>query len=396
MSAPLHPPAEWFQHPGEIPTDKRVTVTADGRAYGYVALWDTCHVGLQGCKTPPKGSPTNYEYAHQGETQLADGSLIRTANIGGGAGHAPIDSGAPAEFYENTSTQLMRVRYGEDANGLWFSGALWPDVNDLDRARLLASSISGDWRWFGSWRETTGGAYDFAGACLVNIPGYPINEPGSITDLPGHMMQIAASLAVVDGVAIMAGPLPYHQLPYADRDRPWDAGAAKMRVEQWAASASGEIDWSRFGRAFLWVDSADPQKIGSYKLPFADIVNGELTCIPRGVFAAQGRLGQTQIPASDKTAIQNNLKRHYAAMAEKFNDPTLVQAAGCGCGGSVTVDGDGGGAVAADAYVAPVDEPVDLMAAVNMKLDEVLGRLTQLDEALMQLEAQRLANKVAQ
>lgn len=194
MKIPLKPPAEWFDHPGEIPTDRRITITPEGRVYGYISLWNTCHAGLPGCVRPPKGSPSDYGYAHQGETETEDGTLIATANIGGGAGHAPIEHGAPPEFYENTSTQLMRVRYGEDENGLWFAGALWPDVNDMDVAKIRASSISGDWRWMSSYRETKGGAYDFAGACFVNIPGYPMASAGDVALDAGMMQNIAASM----------------------------------------------------------------------------------------------------------------------------------------------------------------------------------------------------------
>jgi hypothetical protein len=194
MEIPLNPPADWFDHPGEIPLDRRITITPEGRVYGYISLWNTCHAGMPGCVKPPKGSPSDYGYAHQGETKTADGTLIATANIGGGAGHAPIEHGAPPEFYENTSTQLMRVRYGDDENGLWFSGALWPDVNDMDVAKIRASSISGDWRWMSSYRKVLGGAYDFAGACFVNIPGYPMASAGDVALSAGDMQNIAASV----------------------------------------------------------------------------------------------------------------------------------------------------------------------------------------------------------
>lgn len=194
MVVPLKPPKEWFKYPdGGIPTDKRLTITPEGRVYGYVALWDTCHAGLDECVRPPKGSPSDYGYAHQGETETIEGELVATANIGGGAGHAPYDSNAAPEFYENTSTQLMRVRYGEDDNGLWFSGALWPDASELDIAKIRASPISGDWRWKASWRHTNDGGYDFAGACLVNIPGYPMSNAGSVALGDGVMNTIAAS-----------------------------------------------------------------------------------------------------------------------------------------------------------------------------------------------------------
>lgn len=160
--------------------------------YGYVALWETCHVGLPGCQRAPKGSPTDYAYAHTGITLTEEGDEVATANIGGGAGHAPIDHGAPPQFYDNTSTQLMRVKYGEDENGLYFAGALWPDVDDVEVERLRATAISGDWRWFASWRQA-GGQYDFAGACLVNIPGYPMEAEGQITTAAGQMRDLVAS-----------------------------------------------------------------------------------------------------------------------------------------------------------------------------------------------------------
>lgn len=204
-AAPLNPPRDWFSPPGEIPTDKRITITADGRVYGYVALWNSCHVGMPGCQAPPKGSPTNYELAHQGQTELADGTLLATANVGGGSGHASPDPNmspeSVAKFYENTSTQLMRVRYGEDDKGLWFAGALWPDINDMDRARILASSVSGDWRWLAGWRNTASG-YDFSGACFVNVPGYPMQAAGDITSRPGKMLNIAASAITGDIYAL--------------------------------------------------------------------------------------------------------------------------------------------------------------------------------------------------
>ena len=57
---------------------------------------------------------------------------------------------------------MMRVRYGEDSTGLWFAGALWPDVSELDVARIQASAISGDWRPVALWRRGQT-AHDFVG-----------------------------------------------------------------------------------------------------------------------------------------------------------------------------------------------------------------------------------------
>lgn len=205
---PLHPPKSWFSPPESgIPVDKRITIEADGRVYGYIATWDTCHVGLAGCTRPPKGSPTDYEYAHQGETMTADEGLIATAVIGGGAGHAPMDmeTAAVPSYYDNTGTQLMRVKYGEDQHGLWFAGALWPNVEDLQVEQIRASSISGDWRWHAAWRKTGDGGHDFAGACLVNIPGFPMRSSSSVGDRSGRPFALAASALTDDELIVSDG-----------------------------------------------------------------------------------------------------------------------------------------------------------------------------------------------
>lgn len=193
---PINPPVTWFMPPSTgIPTDKRITILAGGRVYGYIALWNTCHTGHGNCVRAPRGSGSNYDYAHQGETLTAEGELIKTAVIAGGKGHAPIDmdSALVPEYYENMGTQLMRVRYGEDENGLWFAGALWPDVNDLQVAQIRATSISGDWRWHAVYRKSSSG-YDFAGACFVNIPGFPMPTDGErFNDRAGQPYALAAT-----------------------------------------------------------------------------------------------------------------------------------------------------------------------------------------------------------
>lgn len=175
--APLHPPAEWFTPPKGMKPDTHIHVDDNGRVYGYVTHWGRCLLdGSNECWTP-ESSPSNYSLAHQGDTVVEDGSTIKTANIGGGEGHAPAMSGVSgvARWYQDTSTQLMRVRYGDDDEGIWFAGSLWPDVSELEIARLRASALSGDWRWIGDESR-----YDFLGSCCVNVPGLPLYRAASL------------------------------------------------------------------------------------------------------------------------------------------------------------------------------------------------------------------------
>jgi len=192
----LHPPLDWFEAPADgIPTDKRLTITADGRVFGYVALWNSCHVGAEGCIPPPKGSPTDYEYAHVGETVTADGSTITTAIIAGNMPHVGegIDSQNVPDLYANAGKQMMRVRYFETPDGLAFAGALMPGLTDADVERIRASALSGDWRYHPQWRYTASGGYDFSGTILVNVPGFRMDASGSIDGERGYSRELVAS-----------------------------------------------------------------------------------------------------------------------------------------------------------------------------------------------------------
>lgn len=110
-------------------------------------------------------------------------------------------------------------------------------------------------------------------------------------------------------------------LPLADRGRAWDADAAVARVREWAGGPDKEsINWSRYRRAFFWYDSSDPENFGSYKLPFADVINGRLMAVPRGIFAAaaavQGARGGVNIPSDDLPAVRRKIAAYYRKMGE--------------------------------------------------------------------------------
>jgi len=114
-------------------------------------------------------------------------------------------------------------------------------------------------------------------------------------------------------------------LPLADRDRAWDASAARGRVRSHTGS---EDEPSRaYRNAFFWFDGDAADNFGSYKLPFADVVGGKLTAIPRGIFAAaavmQGARGGADVGA-DAGAIKSRIGGYYAKMRRKFDDDSIV------------------------------------------------------------------------
>lgn len=162
------PKSDWFANPN-LTEPTPITVTADGRVYGHVALWGTCHIGYRDrCVTPPR-SKSNYQFFNTGQVLTADGATVQVGRLTAGTGHAAIEFGAqPAvEHYDNTGFQSAYVHAGEDAHGIWFAGAVSPQATAEQIATLRASMVSGDWRQIN-------GALELVGVLAVNTPGFPV------------------------------------------------------------------------------------------------------------------------------------------------------------------------------------------------------------------------------
>ncbi|GEA87570.1 hypothetical protein [Cellulomonas cellasea] len=110
----------------------------------------------------------------------------------------------------------------------------------------------------------------------------------------------------------------FGDLPLADRDREWDGAAAEKRVRAWA-KADDEPN-ERYRDAHVWYDADAKENFGSYKLLVADVVNGKLVAVPRGVFAAaavmQGSRGGVDLPAKDVDRVKSHLAKYYAKLDE--------------------------------------------------------------------------------
>lgn len=105
---------------------------------------------------------------------------------------------------------------------------------------------------------------------------------------------------------------PFLDLPVADADREWNSSEAVARVRAFLDST--EKPSEEYRRAFLWYDETDADNFGAYKFPYADVINGTLTAIPRAINNASARLSQTDIFEADKNRVQRNIERYQ----EKF------------------------------------------------------------------------------
>lgn len=160
------PPLDWFKQPllSELTP---LTVTEDGRVFGHIAGWSTCHVGLPGCVTPPM-SNTGYAYFHVAEQRTQGGSIpVGTLTVGGGHADAQAGFRAAAEHYDNVGAAVARVVAYDDDHGIVVAGWMLPEADETRKAQFMSSPVSGDWR-------SIGGSLEMIAVCAVNSPGFPV------------------------------------------------------------------------------------------------------------------------------------------------------------------------------------------------------------------------------
>jgi hypothetical protein len=111
---------------------------------------------------------------------------------------------------------------------------------------------------------------------------------------------------------------PFQDLPLADREREWDGDAAETRVRRWADAEDGPN--TKYRDAHVWYDEDERDNFGSYKLLVADVIDGRLTAVPRGVMAAgavmQGARGGVDLPEKDIDRVKSHLAKYYAKMKD--------------------------------------------------------------------------------
>jgi hypothetical protein len=110
----------------------------------------------------------------------------------------------------------------------------------------------------------------------------------------------------------------FQDLPLAERGREWDGGAAEKRVRRWAGATDEPNE--RYRDAHVWYDNEKKQNFTSYKLLIADVIDGHLTAVPRGVMAAaavmQGSRGGVDLPRNDIDRVKSHLAKYYDKMGD--------------------------------------------------------------------------------
>lgn len=167
---PARPPRDWFTQPAfDALADGAPTYLDSGQCYGYLAAFGECHIAFEDACTCAPRSAAQYAYACTGALVTAEGDTVAVGQLTMATGHADLSMSAraAASHYDDTGTAFADVIFGEDDRGIWFAGAMRPDLSEEQLRTIRCSALSGDWR-------PIGGSLELVAALAVNVPGFPI------------------------------------------------------------------------------------------------------------------------------------------------------------------------------------------------------------------------------
>ena len=322
-SVPVTPPRSWFDNP-KLTQATPLTVDDDGRVFGHIAAWHVDHIGMSFGTRPPR-SKSKYAYFHTGVVRTDDGTDMPVGQLTLAGGHASLEASAAeaARHYDDTASAIADVHAGEDAFGIWVSGALRPGVTPEQVRALRASAPSGDWR-------PIKGQLELVAVCQVNVPGFPIARArvasGAVMALVAAGAQVLARMKS-DPVAELSSRIEkLEQLESTQLSAKADIAKAKFdevreeRLAQLSAVADAAYERihgePRYDDQFGYISREKRQKLakegkalpdGSYPITNLDSLKDSIQ--------AYGR---------SKPGKRAAVRRHIMKMARKFDRPDLI------------------------------------------------------------------------
>ena len=187
--------------------------------------------------------------------------------------------------------------------------------NQQGVANFLAGRI--DQHQFWKWQLTASLGQEVTQPSPDPVDAQGVDEDDVDEEMDGATMPMMIMPRMASGAS---------DLEIAPRDTAWDAAAADKRVQEYAGGKDN-MDWAKYGKAFFYVDETNKELLGSYKLQFADVIDGSLVAVPKGIFAVAGVLngarGGVNIPDSDAMEIKDKVAAYYARLAKQFNDDSI-------------------------------------------------------------------------
>lgn len=164
-------PAAWFKEPTpeELPPGSGGVHYADGRIYGWVAQAGEPHAGYPGRKlTIESLGKLDLTHFLRARFQLDDGTLVKAGAFTMNAPHRR--DGAECEDaacqFDDSRTVAGIVTVGQNAGGLWFSGAAGPWLSEWDRAVFRATQPSYH------MKQGPDGRWQLRAVLSVPVPGH--------------------------------------------------------------------------------------------------------------------------------------------------------------------------------------------------------------------------------
>jgi HK97 family phage prohead protease len=197
----------------------------------------------------------------------------------------------------------------EDDKGLFVRGIL-PKEDSFVSGRVIPQMKIGSVRKMSIGFKILDSDYKAGARVLKSIH---VHE-GSLTAIPANENAEVLSFKTI---------MPFTNLPLADRKSPWNQDAAIGRVRQWAGIEQDEDlqdpdVQKKYRQAFFWYDRNYGSNYYAYSLPFCDIIDGKLTAIPRGIFAAANAINSrnynSDVPSYDRPGVIRTVERYYEKM----------------------------------------------------------------------------------
>lgn len=177
----------FHQDEPDVPQPLRIADEPDEHGFyavsGHLALWNTCHDGMESCIIPPR--PLDNYAGFNSATVLTDKGSVATGPLFLKGGHpkaGELARKSVEECYGSIENAWSDVRATPGRLGPWLSGYVRPGTPDTNVVAARASKLSGHW---------LGGR--LMAACSVNVPGYEV--PG------GESFSLAADGTVAELVA---------------------------------------------------------------------------------------------------------------------------------------------------------------------------------------------------
>ena len=189
-AAPL-PPWEMFHDVPEaaVPTKLFVGEEIEGGwipVYGHLALWDSCHDGVEGrCTRVPRPDDNYASYNKPGV--LTTKGMVGTGPIFLKGGHKTAPNGDYMDAYGDTDNAWADVRIVAGRLGPWLSGYVRPGIENSAVLAARASRISGHWK----------GAR-LKAIVSVNAEGFDVPGDGFSINADGFIDELVASFPECD------------------------------------------------------------------------------------------------------------------------------------------------------------------------------------------------------